>query len=229
VIESHYDSVINAPAAYEPENAPQTVNRIVTFEHGGATFDGEAVVCQRLESKTESIPLGKLLRQVFGERTLDQQERQLQARYPGPANFGLKMAASTRVRATQFRCPSDDDSEWTGRAIFPVGNGRWALAWRNDYLLILRPVSLNSPIRASFDCAKAASATEHTICLDRNLAGWDRSISGAYRSHIESGVDDPKIVRAEQRAWLAERDACGADKDCLLGKMRLRAWNLSKW
>jgi len=157
VIESHRDSAVSNAAAYEQENAPQTINRIFSFEHGGVTFDGKDITCQGFESKTAFIPIGKLLRQVFGERTLDQQERQLQARYPGPADFGLKMLASMQVSATRFRCHNDDYSGWTGRAVFPIGNERWAQTWDNDYLLILRPILPTSPICASFDCAKAAS------------------------------------------------------------------------
>jgi len=228
VIETHRDIAISNAAASEPENAPQTVNRIVAFEQGGATFDGDAVVCQKIESKTESLPVEGVLRKAFGERSIDQRENKRRTRYPGPSDFRLKMTAATKVPATRFRCLDNDKSEWTGRAIFPIGNGQWALTWNNDYLLILRPVAPDSPIRPSFDCSKATSPTERAICSDRNLAGWDRSISDAYSDHVKNGGDS-EAVRTEQRGWLAERDACAADKACILDKMQLRALNLSKW
>jgi uncharacterized protein len=57
--------------------------------------------------------------------------------------------------------------------------------------------------------------TERTICSDRLLARWDRSLADAYRQ------SDGDV--ADQRAWLAGRNACGIDKAYLQLSMSNRA------
>lgn len=68
----------------------------------------------------------------------------------------------------------------------------------------------------SFDCTKAASATERTICLpdNRDLADADRRLA---RTFSIARTERPRLV-AEQRQWLKQRDACMAEEfpsDCL--------------
>jgi uncharacterized protein YecT (DUF1311 family) len=66
----------------------------------------------------------------------------------------------------------------------------------------------------SFDCAKAATAVEKTICSDASLARQDRDVAEAYRQKT-SGSDEAakKPIRDAQRAWLASRATrCGGKK-----------------
>jgi uncharacterized protein YecT (DUF1311 family) len=63
----------------------------------------------------------------------------------------------------------------------------------------------------SFDCAKASTTVEKTICSDANLARQDRNVAEAYRQKT-SGSDEAakKPIRDAQRAWLASRATrCG--------------------
>lgn len=62
---------------------------------------------------------------------------------------------------------------------------------------------------ASFDCAKAATPTEKRICADPRLSKQDEALHALY-----APVSNSPDWRADQRAWLASRDACG-DAVCL--------------
>lgn len=157
---------------------------------------------------------GLLIRRIFPDRTA--YGKRYVAR---PSDFGLAIKPAAMVAVTSFRCfvPHDHHgADWTGTRLFPLGDGRWALSLVKDHLLILKPVV--GPIRASFDCAKALSVAERTICGDRLLAGWDRSVAAAY----QQGNGD----QAAQRAWLIERDKCRADKSCLHDSLSVRVNNL---
>lgn len=67
---------------------------------------------------------------------------------------------------------------------------------------------------ASFDCSKAATNVEKTICADDKLSQLDSDLAVAYKQAVERSDDKQKIVQG-QRQWLREvRDVC-ADASCL--------------
>ncbi|MGE5154543.1 MAG: DUF3298 domain-containing protein [Bdellovibrio bacteriovorus] len=64
---------------------------------------------------------------------------------------------------------------------------------------------------ASFDCAKATSWVEQTICEDPSLGELDERLAAALRKAQEAAEKDPVALErlaSEQTAWLAERDGC---------------------
>jgi len=71
---------------------------------------------------------------------------------------------------------------------------------------------------ASFDCAKASTPTEHAICDNPQLSKLDDQTSGLYYTVISSGEPADKVaaVKAQQEKFLGQRDACGANYDCLI-------------
>ena len=83
---------------------------------------------------------------------------------------------------------------------------------------ILLLAAVASPAMAddpSFDCAKASTAVEKTICDEQNpqLALRDGALARLYDAlKQETGHD---AVLAGQAAWLKTRDACGGDVACL--------------
>lgn len=208
-----HPAVTNLQGAFRPDD-PQLVGRIVSFDGSAASFDGDYKACDRVTKTVARASIGQVIRRIFPDRP--NYGKHHVAR---PQDFGLVGTSSAPIVATIFRCvvPRGHHGEdWTGATLFPLGDGRWALSLIEDQLLILKPAS--GPIRASFDCAKARSAVERTICGDRVLAGWDRSVAAAY------AIGQGDVT--EQRAWLAERDRCGSDKACLHESMSLRANNL---
>jgi uncharacterized protein len=76
---------------------------------------------------------------------------------------------------------------------------------------------------ASYDCAKADTATEHVICASPSLGRKDVIVATYYDVllHLKPATagmayrefDD--MLRDQQRKFLVARDACGANTACL--------------
>ncbi len=65
---------------------------------------------------------------------------------------------------------------------------------------------------ASFDCQKAATPTEQAICADTALSNQDRTIAESYQQLAYLLPEAEKnALRAEQRAWLKQRNTCTRD------------------
>lgn len=65
---------------------------------------------------------------------------------------------------------------------------------------------------ASFDCTKARTVVERTICASPDLSRLDGELGKAYRALRERATaQDRDRLLADQRAWIAARDrSCGA-------------------
>jgi uncharacterized protein YecT (DUF1311 family) len=62
----------------------------------------------------------------------------------------------------------------------------------------------------SFDCKRASSIAEKEICGLPELEGLDRDIAASFAQALAVlSVADADALRADQRAWLKTRDACG--------------------
>lgn len=88
---------------------------------------------------------------------------------------------------------------------------------------------------ASFNCSKAVTRVEKSICASLGLSDLDERLAGAYAAALRSS-DDPGTVKSRQRAWLKNvRDRC-PDEACLkeayekrlaeLGPTGQAAWKL---
>lgn len=86
-------------------------------------------------------------------------------------------------------------------------------------LLLAAPAHAATP---SFDCSRAATPTEFAICDNEGLARLDVSLAEAY-----GAARDRPGVKDRQRAWIGERNRCGADVDCLSDRMRARLAELT--
>jgi len=60
---------------------------------------------------------------------------------------------------------------------------------------------------ASFDCKKAATALEKTICADAELSKLDSRLADDYAVALNV-MKDPGKLKVEQRDWLKKRDRC---------------------
>jgi hypothetical protein len=76
-----------------------------------------------------------------------------------------------------------------------------------------------------YDCAKAATSTEHAICGSFDLWLEDRALGVIYSvlRNMSSG-EDRTLLTEKQRSWISQRDRCGTDVACILD--RYRAWFL---
>jgi uncharacterized protein len=66
---------------------------------------------------------------------------------------------------------------------------------------------------ASFDCGKAAGATEKAICANASLSSQDSELASAWKK-VRAQHGDEATLQA-QRDWIAQRNACGGDTACL--------------
>lgn len=85
------------------------------------------------------------------------------------------------------------------------------------FLLILSVWTSPLPA-ASFDCKKAHTYVEKTICKDDQkfnygLSKLDRHMNAAYHMLLLRS-DHPEMIRVEQRRWLKERNTCKS-YDCI--------------
>ncbi|PXX49895.1 XAC2610-related protein [Aquitalea magnusonii] len=88
-------------------------------------------------------------------------------------------------------------------------------------LLLLLPMLATA---ASFDCSKAASATEQAICRQPALSALDEQVAAAYRQHNQQG-----LLQDNQRQWLAgPRAECKADASCLQNVYQQRLAQLQR-
>lgn len=75
------------------------------------------------------------------------------------------------------------------------------------------PLAQPSHAAPSFECRRAETEAEFTICGSQRLSLLDRVLADRYAAlEGRSGGAD---LRAEQAAWLESRDACGHDVLCL--------------
>lgn len=66
---------------------------------------------------------------------------------------------------------------------------------------------------ATFDCTKALTHIEKTICSDKELSAMDDRLGRLYKD-VLAHPSNAASVKTEQKAWLALRDQC-ANPDCL--------------
>ncbi len=110
------------------------------------------------------------------------------------------------------------------RDVDQVGMFRWCLDSYGYLLEINERTGVSGP---SFDCARAATDSERTICSTPLLWGYDRvvvDIYGYLRRNV--GADQALILRSEQANWLSRRQRCGGNVECNLNHYLARLHEL---
>lgn len=87
----------------------------------------------------------------------------------------------------------------------------------------------------SFSCSGSLNQTERVICADPDLAALDRAVAAAYRNKfdglpVESANALDQVVKSlviTQKAWLAHRNGCGADRECIYKAYMVRKASLT--
>lgn len=70
-------------------------------------------------------------------------------------------------------------------------------------------------------CHDAGNRSEDRICDSRTLSALDRQLNRVYHRAMATG-DNPRRIRAQQRAWLSARDRCRGRRGCLESMYRQR-------
>ncbi len=146
---------------------------------------------------------------------------------PTPKDFGLQLARNLPVDAHRINCngrlfhPSLGQLDGiNGVWVIVLPNGQLAMRYYGESILILSRLPANAKPKPSFDCSKAKTPVEKTICGSVELASFDLSVAESYKQNIKGFTEGKdslavKRVKAAQRAWLKKRDACGTDAACL--------------
>lgn len=92
--------------------------------------------------------------------------------------------------------------------------------------LILAVTILKPVYAASFDCSKASTVVEGSICANATLSDLDVQLSAAYKKARATSAD-PAALQKDQLAWIKNRNTCGANVNCLTESYRLRIQQLS--
>lgn len=67
---------------------------------------------------------------------------------------------------------------------------------------------------AGFDCSKAKSSTEKTICNTTSLSNLDEILVLSFNKAVASSAD-AKALKTAQQAWLKTREACVSNVSCI--------------
>ena len=67
---------------------------------------------------------------------------------------------------------------------------------------------------ASFDCAKASTPQEKTICATPSLSALDEKLAQTYKA-AQATAAAPDQLKSEQRAWLKDTKGCNTNVECL--------------
>ncbi|MFL9922088.1 lysozyme inhibitor LprI family protein [Paraburkholderia fungorum] len=85
-------------------------------------------------------------------------------------------------------------------------------------LLIVSPLAHAT----SFDCKKASTFVEKTICASPALGKLDDALTDNYNAMLATNLGDGGAsLKKEQRAWIAQRNKCTTDQ-CLIDLYRKR-------
>jgi uncharacterized protein len=71
-------------------------------------------------------------------------------------------------------------------------------------------------VSPSFDCAKARSPAERTICSDPELAQLDRNLGRLHARAKNSTPDRAGFRRENDAEWRWRESTCRDDRNCLL-------------
>jgi uncharacterized protein YecT (DUF1311 family) len=183
----------------KPDN-PQLVGRELAISSDGVNFTAEKEGCKQ----SRWSPLATTWKRLFDGGFL--RDFQFVPSSPTLATAYLLCPDPTHKRADAWM-----QDKW----IALQDRDTLAMHYSNQVLLILKRRPSDAKPRAAFACEKALTPTEKTICGSFGLAGWDRSVSAAWRAALERVPENQARLHVDQKAWLRKRDACDADGLCI--------------
>lgn len=223
----HIDSGATRALRYQ-HNDPRLKGRIFTISHEVlAANTPEEPTCEMPTIAARLSDIGKLVQNSMagrGSRPIT----------PTASDYGLDKQIRAASEAFTVRCKNGLWGGGMGREggiegawITHFGHDKLAIRWYDETILELHRVPLGAKPTPSFHCTMAGNNTEKTICGSLALASLDASVAASYTDATKrfTELDDRQALgrlKAEQRAWLAERNKCGANVKCLQDAMSQR-------
>ncbi len=206
---------------------PRSVGRYMDFSPDRILFgdvDGSSV-CRAPHYSEAKLTLSEMMTGSFGATSKAFQR----------SDYGLPLSTIEPMTATLLKCGSGSvgkgfDGGYDSWFV-NLPNHRLAMGYFDTSILVLAPATPDAKPVASFDCAKAATATEKAICGSQDLASLDRSIAASYADAVryaDGETADILKLKAGQTAWLRARNRCAADDKCLRASMNRQLLELAK-
>ncbi len=222
-------------------NDPRLKGRIFDFSRVGVTDDASDDMdrCANPEVRYIDTSLKDLM-----IRSVGGYDDQHSADSNPVRDYKLNFNGEQHVRAISLTCSNGlwqgdlgisngtpGNTAVSGAWIVPDGEQKLFMRWRDESILVLERISGSPAIKASFQCDRATSATEHAICGSYQLAAFDESVAASYKlaqAHVRDlGAKQAADLNHSQRHWMQQRDACGSNPACILASMRLRLEELA--
>jgi uncharacterized protein YecT (DUF1311 family) len=230
VVEVHVNTESSRTATYG-WNDPALRWRMFTFSDAQVSDDApEQSDCQAPQAKVSRMELGKLFGTSLAATGYPVQRA-------APADYAFKSSPAETVDVISLICRQGlwqaglgADGGLQGAWMYFAADGRLVLRWYDETVLVLEHLTTDATPQASFNCAKASSPVEKTLCGSLQLAAFDRSVAEAYKIARDEVKDDPAqqgSLLTSQRNWVHQRNTCATDTACLLASMKARLHQLA--
>ncbi len=223
VSEVHIDTGAMRTFLYQ-HNDFRLTGRLFTIERDRLiTYAPEVELCTNPKiTTTITTPVDLIGHSMAGREFLPEM--------PTPEDYELTLAKNKPVEVLSINCQEGlfggglgADGGIQGAWVVVLNNDKLAIRWYDETILVLNRLPVNAKPKASFNCEKAATTVEKTICGSIALAAFDNSVAQSYRFAItqykEYDLNGLNLFRARQKKWLIQRNKCGSDADCLQKSM----------
>jgi len=216
--------------------APKYLGRIFTLTSDQLSINTPRdEVCEAPKLSLQKSTVAKLIANSISTRLFNNSK-------PTSQDLQLPLANDAAVEVLYLRCKDKLRAKDEGMSaladmsnvvwFIDVGKNQFAMSWHDQTVLLLSRVPDNAKPIASFNCTKAGTVVEKTICGSVGLAAYDKSLSQTYKlvkAYYKSKPDNKAVIaelKTSQREWLPQRDRCGKDEVCLEKVMSIRISDL---
>lgn len=183
-------------------------------------YDG---VCENVKVLVRKMTAGEIVSKSVSTRLFSTTR-------PTPEDLQLPLAGDIPVDALYSSCNGKPLSKDQGMTplqdlsnvvwFIDLNNDKLAMSWHEQTVLILSRLNESIKPVASFDCSKAGTMVEKTICSSVGLAAYDTSLAQTYtqaRNYYRSQNDAAAAneLSHSQKTWLKLRDSCNDNVECL--------------
>ncbi len=164
-----------------------------------------------VKSKINEIPLAKSFNEIFSYDFPEKEKADFLKIYCGEKSK-IKIPFHT---ATFFK------ESWVALR----QNGDLVVGLVGDGLYVAHRLAINEKMEASFNCSKASTFAEKTICNDNFLSNLDYRMAIVYKEKLKESLDFgkqcQKTLIKSQAEWIKKRNNC-SDQVCLKTQMKIQ-------
>lgn len=224
VLEVHVDTRATRTLSYRPNDYRLTGRVFVLGWDKVSSNTPEALLCTNPVARTDNMTFKNLMATSMAGRGTSPEN-------PTPKDYALTIGDNKSISIITLTCQEGLWANGLGREggiegawIVALSAKKLAVRWYDETVLILEKLSENAAPKASFDCKNASTDVEKAICASEPLAAFDLSVTQSYLSAVKRykalhQSTDVHRLYTQQKAWLVERNSCGAHIKCLQDAM----------